>query len=263
MYVHKRTNWEFFAVLKGRCAAVQSPHEQPVFHSHRLWVFPPETAHGWTGPGEAACRVAIFHFSSVPHLLERIVKAKGRLEVTLTPAHIRMIMHLANELAPHYERMTEKSLLVFERAVLELSLLMLEAVPSDRTESKSEFAFRKVESGVTWYMEHMAQQPKLDEVARAIHVSPRHLRRLFREVRSENPQNVFTRLRLQRAMDLLAHTEYKMETIARECGFASNSDFSRVFKRYRGINPDAWRKDATRLKACEFGRAAITDRQVT
>jgi AraC family transcriptional regulator len=243
MYVHKRAHWEFFAVLKGRCAPLQPRRGQPVFHARHLWVFPPEAAHGWTGEKTTACQVAVFHFSGVPPLLERMAGAHGLLEVALGPAQVRLLSRLVDKLNPHYERMTERSPLVFERALLDLSLLVLEKFPAGRIETRSDFALRKVEAGITWYLEHMAQQPKLDEVAQAVNVSGRHLRRLFGEVRRECPQAVFTRLRIQRAKELLSRTEHKLDTIAGECGFSSHSDFSRVFKADCRISPDAWRRN--------------------
>ena len=250
MYVHKRSNWEFFALLKGQCRATPLSLDDAEAQGGHLWVFPPDMAHGWTGSAASVCRVAIFHFSTVPHLIERAVEARGFFGMALTPAQTRSIARMAEEVTPHYERMTEKSLLVFDRVRLDLSLMLLEEVPGERTESKSDFALRKVEAGTTWYLEHMAQQPKLDEVAVAVSVSVRHLRRMFHEVRSQSPQAVFTRLRLQRAMELLAQTDHKMETIARECGFASNTDFSRVFKKHRHVTPDAWRRNASQLRGC-------------
>jgi len=244
MYVHKRANWEFFAVLKGRCGLVQPDRGDSIFQSRYLWVFSPDTAHGWAGMNATACQVVIFHFSNVPNLLERAVSPHGSLGVPLNPAQARLVSNTANGLKPHYEHMTEKSLLVFERALLDLSLLFLDQMPSARTETRSDFALRKVEAAMTWYTEHMAQQPKLDEVSRAVNISVRHLRRLFIDVRNESPQSVFTGMRIHRAMELLAQTDHKLETIAAECGFSSGSDFSRVFKTHRHISPDTWRRSA-------------------
>lgn len=248
MYIHKRTNWEFFAVLHGRCSVILNHHDLPAFRTNYLWVFPPTTPHGWIGAKDSECRVAVFHFSSVPDLIERLARSRGHLAISLTPAQSRQVSRILEELKPHYERMTERSMLVYERSLLDLSLLVLESFPAERTETKSDFALRKVEASITWYMEHMAQQPKLTDVAQAVNISIRHLRRLFQEVRNESPLTVFSGLRIQRSMELLAMTDDKMEAIAQKCGFSSNSDFSRVFKNDRHISPDAWRRNV--LKGC-------------
>lgn len=240
--IHERGMWEFFVVAHGRCGAVFSDADAPALRQQHLWVFPPDIAHGWLGDRAQRCQVAVFHFGSVPPPLEKIVRAREYLERPLTVAQARRVARLEKELRPHYEQMTEKSLLVFEKALLELSLLALDDISFERTETKNDLALRKVEASLTWYSEHMAEQPKIEHVAQAVHVSVSHLRRLFWQARQESPQKSFTKLRLDRAMQLLSHTIFKLDVIAAKCGFSSASDFSRVFKSHHGISPDAWRR---------------------
>jgi AraC-like DNA-binding protein len=243
MYVHRRTNWEFFAVVRGQCSVVVPEVDRLDLKERCLWVFPPDVAHGWAGQGAQSCAVAIFHFGTVPPLLEKVVRKKGWLERVLTATEARRIVELDRELRPHYQSMNEKSGLVFERALLELSLFALADMQFERTEPRREVALRKVESVLTWYNEHMAEQPKLELVADAVHVSVRHLRRLFWQARHETPQQAFTKLRLQRAMELLAESGQKLDAIAGKCGFSSASDFCRVFKSTHRVSPDAWRRE--------------------
>lgn len=134
MYVHRRANWEFFAVVQGRCGALLPGGAREPLRARTLWVFPPETAHGWAGERDAACRVVIFHFGVVPELLENAGRARGHLSVALTAQQARRLVGLAAELRPHDERGNARSPIVFERALLELSLLALESVPLERTE---------------------------------------------------------------------------------------------------------------------------------
>lgn len=242
MYVHQRANWEFLAVVRGKCGPLFPGTATPALRRRCLWVFPPESAHGWTGRGLQTCRVAIFHFGAVPSVLDKLARAQGRLERPLTPSQVQRVLELQRELRPHYQHVTEKSLLIFEKALLELSLIMLEDTPFENSETKTDHAIRKVEASLTWYSEHIAAQPGLEQIAAAVHVSVSHLRRLFWQARQESPQKAFARLRVQRAMELLSHTDLKLEAIASRCGFSSSSDFCRVFKSHQQISPDAWRK---------------------
>ena len=242
MYIHQRANWEFFAIVRGKTAPLFADGEHPALRERTLWVFPPQVAHGWAGKGTQPCHIAAFHFGAVPPLLEKIVHDHGHLEVALAAAEARRVQELAKLLRPHYEHMTEKSVLVFESALLELSLLAVKDIAFDRAETKSGHVLRKVEAVLTWYSEHITEQPKLERVAAAAHMSVRHLRRLFWQARSETPQQAFTRLRLQRAMELLSESDFKLDAIAAKCGFSSASDFCRVFKTQHKISPDAWRR---------------------
>lgn len=239
---HQRADWEFFAVVRGRCAALLANTKIPVFHERHLWVFPPASAHGWTARPGKACQVAVFHFAHVPPLLDRLTRQRGHLDTPLTIAQARRLASLERELRRPLEYMTERSQLVFEKAVLELSLLALEPIPFATDETQSDQALRKVEACLRWYSDHMSEQPKLEHAAQAVHVSPSHLRRLFWQTRRENPLCSFTKLRLERAMELLSHSSLKLDAVASKCGFSSAADFCRVFKSYNHITPDAWRR---------------------
>jgi AraC family transcriptional regulator len=240
---HQRVDWEFFAVVGGRCGSVLADTKTPVFRDRHLWIFPPETAHGWAAPRTARCRVAVFHFSHVPPLLERIARERGYIDRSLNAAQVRQVTEWERELRAPFQHATQKSQLIFDKVLLELSLLALEPLTFERFETQPNLALHKVETSLRWYSEHMSEQPKLEHVAQAVHISPSHLRRLFWQVRRENPLRAFTRLRLARAAELLAGSTEKIDAIASRCGFSSASDFCRVFKANHKISPDTWRRE--------------------
>ena len=248
MYIHPRANWEFLAVVEGQCGAVLHGDDPREMHARRLWVFPPDTEHGWSGKKTRPSKVAIFHFGAAPALLERVVRKHGHVSVPLTAAQARWISRLPAELEPHYRRRSELSHLVFESALLDLTLLVLAHFPSEGAEAKSDFALQKTEAAMAWYGEHLPEQPKLERVAQAVNLSVRHLRRLFWDTRNESPQAAFAKLRIRRAMEVLAGSDMKQDEVAALCGFSSGSDFCRVFKNQMKISPHAWRKRL--LKAC-------------
>ncbi len=241
MYVHQRDNWEFLAVLRGKCGAVLSETGPVALLTRHLWIFPPEAAHGWKGDGANRCKVAVFHFGKVPQLLEKVAREHGYLECALSSAQVRRVTEIEAELRVPYGRVTEKSLLFFEKALIELSLIALADIPAT-DDSGVEHPLQKVQACLAWYNEHMLEQPKLEQTAEAVNVSVRHLRRLFWQSRRESPQAAFTRVRLERAMGLLSLSNLKLEAVAEQCGFSSSSDFCRVFKTHHHISPDAWRK---------------------
>jgi AraC family transcriptional regulator len=242
MYIHQRDNWEFFAVLRGKCGALFTEAEQPAIQQHHLWVFPPEVPHGWRGEGAGSCKIAVFHFGKVPPLLENAARKRVSLECALAPNQVRRIEEIHTELRVSYGSVTEKSLMFFEKALLELSLIALSETPFTPDQNGIDYPLEKIHDCLAWYNDHMAEQPKLDQIAQAVSVSVRHLRRLFWQVRREGPQTAFTRLRLERAMGLLSLSNLKLDAIARQCGFSSSSDFCRVFKLHHHMAPDAWRK---------------------
>jgi AraC-like DNA-binding protein len=239
---HPRGNWEFLAVVAGSCAAVLSNDGVPNFCQRHLWVFPPDVAHGWAGVGSQRCRVVVFHFGTVPPLLEKLARTHGHLGRSLTPNEARRLTTIHDEARPYFDVVTEKSELMFEQVLMELSLMALAHLPTTRNETSDDYARRKVEEVLAWYSEHVAEQPKLEHIAQAANVSVRHLRRLFWQVRQESPQRAFTRARLDHVISLLSNSTLKLDAIATKCGFSSSADLCRVFKAHHMLSPDVWRR---------------------
>ena len=65
--------------------------------------------------------------------------------------------------------------------------------------------------------------------------------RRFREVTGLPPQVYFRKLRLERASDLLAHSDQSIEEIAEACGFCDRHHMSRLFKKQFQISPGRFR----------------------
>lgn len=237
-----RMNWEFFAVVKGRCAPLRPAGERPVLRSRMLWVFPPGSAHTWTSDGTRRIEVAIFHFGSVPAMLAALAHEQGQLALELTAAECRRLAALAQELRPDFEQRTPLSNLVFQRALIELALLVLRKLPELHQTPPRAHAERIVAAATEWYAEHVQTNPSITEAARILHVSPSTLRRLFRQTLHERPARVFARIQIEKAMRLLTETKLKLDSIATECGFTNTSDFCRAFRAIAKVSPHVWRR---------------------
>lgn len=81
-------------------------------------------------------------------------------------------------------------------------------------------------------------------LARHMHVSEEHLRRLCHRYYSCSPRQRLTMLRLRRACEFLQMTDGKLSVIAQSIGFSDSFSFSQAFKRDFGISPSAYRERA-------------------
>jgi AraC family transcriptional regulator len=77
----------------------------------------------------------------------------------------------------------------------------------------------------------------LPELAHAAFVTPEHLCRLFKAHTGHSPVETLRLARLDRAMMLLARSNYAVQEIARQCGYANAFHFSRQFKQVYGKSP--------------------------
>ena len=98
-----------------------------------------------------------------------------------------------------------------------------------------------------YILEDPARPLNLDVLAQVACLSPFHFHRIFRAATGETLHQFVKRIRLERALYLLAHADAASLTeLALRCGFASSSDFSRSFRRRYGIPPSAFDLDAFR-----------------
>lgn len=88
----------------------------------------------------------------------------------------------------------------------------------------------------------------LSELAKKAYVTPEHLCRLFQEYIEFSPMQTVRLLRLEKALQLVARTNYPFREIAIRCGFAQANHFSRKFSQVYGASPRQIR-NATRQGA--------------
>lgn len=81
----------------------------------------------------------------------------------------------------------------------------------------------------------------LAKLARIVHMSEEHLRRLCHHELGRSPMQHLTYMRMQRARHFLETTEDKLEVIAGLIGYGNAFIFSRVFKRWVGCAPGEYR----------------------
>lgn len=240
---HRRVNWEFLAVIRGKCAPTLENGEPAVPVADRLWLFPPGYVHGWQGERGRKCEVVVLHFNTVPAALERAVKDRGFLVLPLKAADRVFLRALAESLKPHYWQPVGVSDIYTERALMDLSLLILRDLTDSRQPHRVGSSMGQVVAAEDWLREHVAERPSIAQAARAIGVSPSHLRRLFRKVRKTSPKQAQQKLKFENAMQLMAGSRVKLAQVAMECGFKSASNFCRAFKAFNGSTPAAWRRE--------------------
>lgn len=67
--------------------------------------------------------------------------------------------------------------------------------------------------------------------------------RLFRDELGISPQKYVKKKRIDRACTLLYHSDYSIEHVAQDTGFADRYHFSKVFKNLTGLSPARYRKE--------------------
>jgi transcriptional regulator GlxA family with amidase domain len=94
-----------------------------------------------------------------------------------------------------------------------------------------------------WLIAHPEERATLEDLARLAAMSPRNLTRVFRQATGISIQEFTTRLRLERARDLLHDPGLTIEAIATRCGFESARQLRRLWRQELGTTPSAERSE--------------------
>jgi AraC family transcriptional regulator len=104
----------------------------------------------------------------------------------------------------------------------------------------------RTEAAKSYLASRLSERVTLDDVARAVYVSPFHLARIFQQRTGAPLHRYLTRLRLRASLERLAEGAHDLTELAIELGFSSHSHFTDAFRREFGRTPSEVRRDASR-----------------
>lgn len=238
----RRLDWEFYLVLEGSCQAVFEFSDPLVLQAGDLVAFRPDCPHGWMK--FRSCLAACLHYSSVPPVFDRLMEKRryARVRHNQKDWDLNLVERL-DEIKRHRLTELDFSPLIYGSFLCYLCLLFAPELTEGKLQTMNRDSVRLVNDAVSWFEANLEANPKVDSVAAFVGVSPGHLRRLCRSVHGKSPKEVFDQVRIQRAKELMAESIDTLDTISRYAGFASATEFCRVFKRMeKGLSPARWRK---------------------
>jgi AraC family transcriptional regulator len=90
--------------------------------------------------------------------------------------------------------------------------------------------------------ERLSEDLGLDDLAAEAQLSPFHFARMFKQSLGVPPRVYLTKLRVDRACELLEKTDLPVTEIAFEVGYSSNQVLARVFLKHRQMSPTDYRR---------------------
>lgn len=103
---------------------------------------------------------------------------------------------------------------------------------------------RRIHKVQDYIEDHLGQSLSIEELSNAAGFSKYHFSRIFQGMLHEPLAHYVNRIRMEKALFLLAHRADKnMTDIAYELGYTDSAVFSRAFKNYYGTSPREYRKE--------------------
>ncbi|MBQ1217701.1 MAG: helix-turn-helix transcriptional regulator [Clostridia bacterium] len=101
---------------------------------------------------------------------------------------------------------------------------------------------RIVAEAMRYLNQHFTEPCSLQDLARAVHVSPNHLHAVFHKKIGVTPYEYTVKKRIEKAKQLIRTGEYSLSRVAEETGYCSQSHFNKAFKSMVGQTPSEYRR---------------------
>ncbi|WP_310604162.1 AraC family transcriptional regulator [Anaerosporobacter sp.] len=102
-----------------------------------------------------------------------------------------------------------------------------------------------VENVITYMLDNLDKSLTLDDLSDFANITKYHFTRIFKEKTGYPPVEYYTRLKIQKACELLELSDLKISQISFSLGFQTPYYFSTVFKKIIGKSPKQYRAGAS------------------
>lgn len=101
----------------------------------------------------------------------------------------------------------------------------------------------RIEETLRLLTEGMRDTVRIDDLAKAVALSPSRLSHLFKETTGRSIGETLNAMRIRQAALLLAHTDRSASEVAFDVGFGNYNHFSNQFRKRFGVSPSAFQKN--------------------
>ncbi len=100
------------------------------------------------------------------------------------------------------------------------------------------------------YMENnLNKNVTIEDISNELHIDRSTFSKKFKTKFNTPPHEYFLRMKLTKAETLLEMSDYTISQISDTLGFTDNYIFSKIFKKYYGVSPNAYRKSRLAKKS--------------
>jgi len=119
---------------------------------------------------------------------------------------------------------------------------ILDVILNRPESAKAKYGNIVIEKAKEYINENYDKDITLEDVADCVYLSTVYLSRYFKQVTGENFINYLSKVRMEKAMELLNDSRYKVYEISQMVGYQSVKYFSGIFRRHTGLLPSDYRR---------------------
>lgn len=115
---------------------------------------------------------------------------------------------------------------------------MLKVIKNQSTDSSE----RVVTKAIDYITSNYNKDISLEDIANHVYLNPVYFCRFFKQKTGENFTDFLTKVRMDKAVELIALGQYKTYEISELVGYKNSKYFSRVFRQHTGMSPSEYGK---------------------
>ena len=252
-YVEKHDFWELCYVEKGEITLCTDGEEKPLSKG-QLAIVSPDTTHSYFSSNGNKNKAFVICFESSSQSLKSI----GESTFSLMEEHLACVKKIISEYKQTF-RINEEDmmellpmpgfggqqtiiLLTEYLIICLLRMRSLEKNPDVVILHEDKFYEGIVNVIVEFFRENLHRKITLEEVCKKVNYSSSFICRAFKEQTGETLVSYFTRLKVEKAKNLLEKTDMSIVSVAGELGFSEAKYFTAIFRKYAGMTPTEYKK---------------------
>ncbi len=124
-----------------------------------------------------------------------------------------------------------------------INIIRIYAEERQKQNDKESILFRPV---LEYMAKNIDKTLKNDDLANIVHMQQTYFIKRFKNIYGIPPMAYFNRMKMYKAMGMLAGTTLNIEQISKKIGILDTSYFSRIFKKHCGVSPTEYRAEFTK-----------------
>ncbi|WPU97369.1 methylated-DNA--[protein]-cysteine S-methyltransferase [Mucilaginibacter sp. cycad4] len=113
--------------------------------------------------------------------------------------------------------------------------------------TQQEIDYTRIADAIGFFKENFKAQPKLDEVAEHVNLSPFHFQRMFKDWAGVTPKQFLQYLSVEHAKEILKHEDANVFNTALETGLSGGGRLHDLFIKVEGMTPGEYRNGGAML----------------
>ena len=127
------------------------------------------------------------------------------------------------------------------RATTIMQHLLCEIISLEQLSYKQQSHFKDIRQTIHFMKNNIHLKLSLEELAHVANLSKYHFSRKFKDYTNHTPLEYFTRLKIQKAMDLLRIEDFNISEVSEALGYTTPYYFSECFKQVTGYSPSQYK----------------------